>query len=227
MTTSTARPEQEQLLKALLDRYGKTYAEELGIEVADNTPAPLFQALCLALLFSARISADLAMRAMRALLDEGWTTAANMASSSWEDRVETLNQAGYARFDEKTSTMLGEACELLLDRYQGDLRQLREQAGREPDEERTLLKQVKGIGDVGVDIFFREAQAAWDELIPFADSKALEGAAQLHLPEEPGQLYSLVGHRDFPRLVTALVRVQLEGDAEEIITEARGRPGTA
>jgi len=221
MPNATRPAKPRKLARALLDRYDRTYAEELGIEISDNTPAPLFQALCLALLFSARIKADLAVEAMRALLDKGWTTAGKMASAKWEDRVEALNKAGYARFDEKTSTMLGDAAELLLDRYRGDLRQLREQAGRDPAEERSLLKQVKGIGDVGVDIFFREAQAAWPELRPFADQKALEGAAQMHLPDEPEKLAELVEIDDFPRLVTALVRVQLEGNAEEIINAAQ------
>jgi hypothetical protein len=36
-----------------------------------------------------------------------------------------------------------------------------------------LLKEFKGIGDVGANIFCREAQIAWDELYPFADRKAL------------------------------------------------------
>jgi hypothetical protein len=52
-------------------------------------------------------------------------------------------------------------CEL-LDRYRGDLRRLRAEAGQDPQRERQLLKVVKGLGEVGVDIFFREAQVAWE-----------------------------------------------------------------
>ena len=47
---------------------------------------------------------------------------------------------------------------MLLNRCGGDLRNLREEAGCKPDKERKLLKEFKGIGDVGVGIFFREAQ---------------------------------------------------------------------
>lgn len=209
--------ERERIVRELLTRHGKTYAAEVGIDIERNTPAPLFQALCLALLFSARIRASIAVDAMRALLDRGWTTAGHMAQANWEDRVEALNRAGYARFDEKTATMLGDAAERMLDRYDGDLRRLRDEADRDPGREREALKQVKGIGDVGVDIFFREAQAAWPELYPFADAKALEGAAALGLPADPEALAEFVAPQDFTRLVTALVRMELAGDADDLL----------
>jgi hypothetical protein len=55
--------------------------------------------------------------------------------------------------------MLVDACELLLDRYRGDLRRLRAEAGRDPRQERRLLVQVRGLGEVGVDIFFRRPRS--------------------------------------------------------------------
>ena len=97
-----------------------------------------------------------------------------------------LNRHGYARYDERTAAMLGDACELLLERYRGDLRRLRDEAGRDPRRERRLLKQVKGLGDVGVDIFFREAQVAWEELFPFVDRRAAQTARRLGLDADPG-----------------------------------------
>lgn len=210
----------ERLVSAVLDRHGRTFTQSLGIEVAENTPAPLFQTLCLSLLFSARIRASIAVDAMRALLDAGWTTADHMARANWQARVRVLNDAGYARFDEKTSTMLGEASNLLIERYGGDLRRLRRQADRQPAEERRLLKEFNGIGDVGVDIFFRDVQAAWTELRPFVDSKATEGARRIGLPTSASALSELVSERDFPRLVTALVRMELADDSEEVVAAA-------
>lgn len=210
----------ERLVSALMERHGRTFTQELGIDVEDNTPAPLFQLLCLSLLFSARIRADIAVEAMRALLDAGWTTADHMARASWQARARVLNDAGYARFDEKTATMLGEASNLLIERYGGDLRRLRREADGDPEEERRLLKEIKGIGDVGVDIFFREAQAAWPELRPFADQKALDGAGRIGLPTNVDDLSALVDERDFSRLVTALVRMELAGDSEDVLAAA-------
>ncbi|HKL52905.1 MAG TPA: hypothetical protein VJ902_03025 [Wenzhouxiangellaceae bacterium] len=210
----------ERLVDALLERHGRTFTQTLGIEVAENTPAPLFQTLCLALLFSARIRASIAVDAMRALLDAGWTTADHMARANWQARVSVLNDAGYARFDEKTSTMLGDASNLLIERYGGDLRRLRNQSDRKPAEERRLLKEIDGIGDVGVDIFFRDVQAAWPELRPFVDKKAMDGARRIGLPTGAAELSEFVDERDFPRLVTALVRMELAGDSDEVVAAA-------
>ena len=59
----------QRLVDALLERHGRTFTREVGIAVAENAPAPLFQALCLSLLFSAPIRAPVAVNAMRALLE--------------------------------------------------------------------------------------------------------------------------------------------------------------
>src|ERR671930_549871 len=97
--------------------------------------------------------------------------------------------------------MLGDTAQLLLDRYGGDLRRLRADAGRDPGAERRLLKQFKGIGDVGVDIFFREAQRSWSELYPFADRRALHAAGRLGLGSDVHGLTRLASGDDFVALV--------------------------
>jgi endonuclease III len=150
-----AAADPHRIIEALLQRYGETYAEALSIDLSQGTPSALFQWLCASLLFSARIRADTALGATRALFREGLTTAEKMASATWEERTRILNRAGYARYDESTSRMLGETSRMILDHYHGDLRNLREAAGRNPQEERRLLEQFKGIGDVGADIFIR------------------------------------------------------------------------
>ena len=145
-----------------------------------------------------------------------------MADSTWEERTKTLNEVGYARYEEHTSTALGvHTTELLLDRLGGDLRNLREEASRDPERERELLKEFKRTGDGGTDVYFCEVQIAWDESFPFAHWRALEGAKELGLEDNAEALAQLVGHRDFPKLVAALVRVQLEGDHDDVLKGAR------
>jgi hypothetical protein len=211
-----AGPSRKRIVEALLDRHGRTYAAELNIALDRGTPSVLFRWLCASILLSARIGSELALRAARALGEQGWTTAAKMAAATWEQRTRTLNRAGYARYDESTSRMLGDTAAMLQEKYQGDLRKLRDAAERDPGRERALLKECKGIGEVGVDIFMREAQIAWPELYPFADQKALEAAAQLGLESDPHALADRVPRKDFPRLLTALVRASLEGDLEQL-----------
>ncbi|HEX5313361.1 MAG TPA: hypothetical protein VFX38_00430 [Gammaproteobacteria bacterium] len=204
------------IVEALLERHGRSFAEELGIPIAKNTPSPLFRLLCFALLAGARISGAIAVSAARALADEGWTTAERLAGATWRERTDVLNHAGYARYDESTSRMLGETAELLVEEYGGDLRRLRERAGCDPAEERKLLKDCKGIGDVSANIFFREAQAVWGEWYPFADKLALRAAGKLGLGSDAGTLARRVSRGDYPRLVAALVRCELAGDHQEV-----------
>jgi endonuclease III len=171
---------------------------------------------------SARIGADIAMQATQALAEQGWTSARKMADASWEQRTRTLNQAGYARYDESTSRMLGDTAQMLLEKYNGDLRKLRDAAEKDPRRERALLKECKGIGDVGADIFCREAQLAWDELFPFADRRALEAARRLGLEDDAGKLARRVSRQDYPRLLAALVRTGLARDFDQVLEAASG-----
>lgn len=214
--TPTKAPTEKQLVAVLLDRHGRTYAREAGIGLERGTPAPLWQLLCLSILLSARISASLSVRAAQALRRERWTTARKLRDSSWERRAKVLNEAGYARFDERTATMLGDAAQLALDEYDGDLRRLREAADHDPGAERKLLKRFKGIGDVGADIFLREVQAVWVEVRPFIDDRALDAAGRLGLKRDAKRLASLVAEQDLARLAAALVRAGLAGDFDEL-----------
>jgi endonuclease III len=221
------KPTRGQIITALLERHGHTYCSELGIAIARNTPSPLFRWLCASILFSARISADLAASAVRALGQHGLTTPRRMAQASWAERTQILNRAGYARYDESTSRMLGDTAALLIDQYNGDLRRLRERAGQDPTAEWRLLQEFKGIGPTGADIFCREAQTAWPELYPFADKKALGAAQQLGLGKDAKALANVVEQRDFPRLVAALIRTSLAKDTDAIVEQASARMAKA
>ena len=205
----------DRIVRALMDRHGRTFSEEAGVRLR-NTPSPLFCWLVAAILFSARIGAGNAVAAAHAMVAAGYTTAEKMARATWQERVDVLTAHGYKRYDESTSRMLGDTSAMLLERYGGDLRRLREEAERAPDRERRLLKACKGLGDVGVDIFFRETQAHWDELFPFADRMAARSAETLWLPRTARGLAGLVPREDYVRLLSALVRAELAGDHDEI-----------
>lgn len=208
--------------RAVLDLHGRTYADELGIRLGRSTPSALFQLLCASALFSARIDARIATKAFANLRRRRWRSARSLADSTWEQRVDALNDAGYTRYQERTSTMLGDLAEHALERWGGDLRKLRDEAERDPRRERRLLKEMKGLGDVGVDIFFREAQVAWDELVPFADRRALDAARRLKLGGDAEALQKLAGDkRELTRLVAGLVRTELDDDYGAVREAAR------
>lgn len=205
------------MVAGLLDRHGTTFSSAAGIRLRRNTPAPLFQLLCLSLLISARIGSDIAVDAARALFHAGWTTPARMAAATWEQRTAVLNRAGYARYDESTSRYLARTAELLLERHGGDLRRVRSEADGDADLLRTRLTAFTGIGDVGADIFLREVQAVWPEYEPFADARTLSVATDLGLPGSARALRATVDDTGtFARLVAALVRTRLAGDHDAI-----------
>lgn len=211
--------DQKRLVRTLLDRHGTTYAQEIGIHL-ENKPLPLFQLLYSALLLSARISARNAVEAARALVDTGFTTPEKMAQASWQDRINVITSHGYKRYDERTSTMLGKTSELLITKYNGDLRELREEAGRNAKREHKLLQQFSGIGPVGADIFLREVQLLWNENYPYADARVLESARRMKLATSAQALSNLVPRKDFTRLVAALIRTKLAKDYNEVLKAA-------
>jgi endonuclease III len=147
----------DKQIMVLLDRYGRTYAEDAGIRLADR-PASLYQLLVLATLLSARISARVAVTAACELFRAGYRTPRAMLEASWQDRVDALGRGHYRRYDERTATMLGDGAELCIRRWRGDLRRLHEEARGDVTRLRELLMEFSGIGPTGADIFLREVQ---------------------------------------------------------------------
>jgi hypothetical protein len=191
----------QDTVRGLLDRAGRTYADEAGIRLADK-PAPLYRLLVLSVLLSTRISADIAVAAARELATFG--TPRKMREATWQQRVDALGRGHYVRYDESTATALGDGAALLEDTYGGDLRKLR------GDDVGAKLKEFPRLGPVGVDIFCREAQQVWPELRPHLDRKTLDGAKRIGLPADAASLAGLVAERDLARFSAALVRVALD-----------------
>jgi hypothetical protein len=195
-------------VRALLREDGRTYADEAGIRLADK-PAPLFELLLLALLLSTRISTDIALEASRQLRQAGWRTPEKLLESTWQQRVDVLGRAHYRRYDESTATALGKAAQLVKDRWHGDLRRLRDEAGGDPERVRELVQETPRIGPIGADVFCREAQGVWPQLRPWLDERALRGARECGLPTDTRRLASLVPADQLPNLAASLVRVTL------------------
>ncbi|MFD2415287.1 endonuclease [Amycolatopsis pigmentata] len=193
-------------VERLLDAAGRTYAAEAGIKLKD-TPSALYQLLVVSVLMSAPIQASIAAAAAKELIKAGMGTPRKMAEASWQDRVDALGRGHYVRYDESTATALGDGARLILDRYSGDLRKLRDQANGDQAKLRELLREVPRLGPVGVDIFCREAQQVWPGLRPYLDDKTLKGAEAAGLPKDTRKLAGLVREDDLARFAAALVRV--------------------
>jgi hypothetical protein len=135
--------------------------------------------------------------------------------------VDALGRGHYRRYDERTSTMLGEAAALLLERWNGDLRKLRDEAGADAQRIRELLIEFKGIGPVGADIFLREVQGVWPQVAPYLDDRVRRGAERIGLPSDVAGLADLVDSPgELARLSSALIRVSRSSQAADEIKHA-------
>jgi endonuclease III len=194
------------VVRRVLDRHGRTFADEVGIALTDE-PAPLFQLLVLAQLLSARIATGVAVAAALELRAEGWTTAQRLRDAARPRVVAALGRAGYRRYDERTATRLREMGALVLDRYGGDLRGLAREADGDVERAARLIQEVNGIGPTGAAVFLREVQQVWPWVRPYLDDRARAGARRLGLPEDEERLAGLVRPADLARFAAALVRV--------------------
>lgn len=82
----------------------------------------------------------------------------------------------------------------------------------------------KGIGETGVDIFFRDIQGQWEEIFPLADKKGLKAGKALKLGSDAKEPVGLVSRKEFPTLVAAPCPMRLRRDSKETLEETGKRP---
>jgi endonuclease III len=199
-----------QLVQRLLNVAGTTYAAEAGVRISDK-PMPLFQLLVLCMLASKPIDAAIAMRAGHELFSDGLRTPKAVLDSDRRTMIDAFGRAHYVRYDESSATRLTEIAQRVLDEYSGDLREIARRSADDIDAAKRMLKQFKGIGDTGADIYLREVQDVWTWVRPYFDKRAVHAAEALGLPSDPTELGALAA-RSNARLAAALVRVSLDDD---------------
>ncbi|BBY83573.1 endonuclease [Mycolicibacterium pulveris] len=211
--------DRKRLVESLLEQAGTTYAEEAGIRLEDQ-PMPLFELLVLCMLASKPIDAAIAVQAARELFEAGLRTPDAVLDADRQDMIRAFGRAHYVRYDESSATRLTDIAETVRDRYGGDLRRLAVEADGDARAAAGLLKQFKGIGDTGADIFLREVQDAWTWARPYFDKRALGAARDLGLPDKAGDLAELAP-RAAANLAAALVRVSLDDELREKVSSSR------
>ncbi|KPJ67877.1 MAG: hypothetical protein AMJ43_02695 [Coxiella sp. DG_40] len=153
-------------MEELLKLFGKTYSEELGIDLKSKKSSELFKWFIASILFGARISETIAKHTYQALEKYKLLSPQAIIKAGWKFLVtHVMAEGGYVRYDEKTSTMLLDICEKLLNEYNGDLNRLHDMASNYDDLEQRLIA-FKGIGPVTVNIFLRELRGIWKKANP-------------------------------------------------------------
>jgi endonuclease III len=203
----------KRLVRSLLEHAGTTYAEEAGVRLKDQ-PMPLFQLLTLCMLASKPIDAAIAMQAARELFRAGLRTPQSVLRGDRADMIRAFGRAHYVRYDESSATRLADIAAAVRDEYGGDLRKLADRSDHDVQAAARLLKQFKGIGDTGSDIFLREIQDVWSWARPYFDKRAVTAARDLGLPADPDEL-SALAPRNNAKLAAALVRVSLDEELRD------------
>jgi endonuclease III len=203
----------KQLVQRLLKAAGTTYAEEAGIRINDK-PMPLFQLLVLCMLASKPIDATTAMRAARELFKAGLRTPKAVLASDRRTMISAFGRVHYVRYDESSATRLTDIAEVVRDDYSGDLREIAQRSQHDIRSAARMLKQFKGIGDTGADIYLREVQDVWTWARPYFDDRATAAAKVMGLPADPEKLGALAPHAN-ARLAAALVRSALDDEVRQ------------
>jgi endonuclease III len=200
----------KRVVRQLLKVAGTTYAAEADVRIGDK-PMPLFQLLVLCMLASKPIDATIAMRAGHELFSDGLKTPKAVLDAERQTMIEAFGRAHYARYDESSATRLTEMAQRVVDDYSGDLREIPRRTSNNVAAAKQMLKQLKGIGDTGADIFLREVQDVWTWVRPHFDKRATRTAKALGLPSDPEKLGALAPRAN-ARLAAALVRTSLDDD---------------
>lgn len=206
-----------ELVRRLLRRAGKTYAQEAGIRLR-NQPMPLFELLTLCMLASKPIDSAIAARAARELFKSGLRTPHKVLEADRRAMIDAMGRAHYRRYDESSATRLVELAKAVQEDYRGDLRLLAERSERNVEAAVELLKGFQGIGDTGASIFLREVQDVWPWARSTFDDRALAAARDLGLPDDAGELAALSKGRT-AELAAALVRYSADADIRERLAE--------
>src|SRR5204863_374483 len=177
--------------------------------------SPLYQMLVAATLASAPVPAETAAAAAAELWAAGLRTPRAMRDAGWQDRVDALGRGRYRRYDERTATELGDQATLLCQRWRGDLRRLRDEAGGDGGRIESLLTGFPGAGPAAASIFRRERQAVSPEAGPLVGQRQLAiGTADRGDERLPGgELLVQAGEGQHVALLKAVVVARV-GDLE-------------
>ncbi|KAL3495292.1 hypothetical protein BJX62DRAFT_196515 [Aspergillus germanicus] len=184
-------PSGEKLQKTI-EKYGRGPLEGTAIEEKALTGSPdtIFAMLFEAMLKSKPMSHDLTDRAIHKLIDVGYHDIHKMGDATWEERAMVLKDGGYNRYREQGSTNLGALVEFVNDKYDGDLNNLIKKADYDRQKTKELVHEVRGLGDLGVELFFNNVQSVWPSIAPFVDSRSLQTAKEAGFGTDLDAIYA-------------------------------------
>ncbi|KAL4979560.1 COPI associated protein-domain-containing protein [Aspergillus desertorum] len=183
-------------LQKTIEKYGRGPLEGTAIEdkALTGSPDTILAMLMDAMLKSKPMSHELTDRTLKKLIEFGYHDIQKLGEASWEEKAMVLKEGGYNRYREQGSTNLGKSVEFVNEKYDGDLNNLIKKAGYDRTTTRQLIKEVHGLGDLGVELFFNNVQSVWPTIAPFVDSRSLKTAEDAGLGTDLDAIFEDLGN---------------------------------
>lgn len=191
---------EKNLIEKLIRNFGKTYSEELGIDLGSRKEKEIFKWFLASMLFGKRIGENIAKRTYQEFEKSDLLTPNKILEAGWDRLVAALDAGGYVRYDFSTADKLLKVMEDLI--KCGGLNNIHKEANNEKDLEEKL-KLFKGIGPVTANIFLRELRHIWEKANPELSRFTKIGAKNLGIDINRFKRNT----KDFVTLESALLRV--------------------
>lgn len=206
------QPSQQQLLNYLLSDAATELTrpddetediQTRGANIRTYTASALnpFEELLCAIILSRPISHRLGLRTIRTVLSEpyNFTSARALRDAGDEKRLQSVYDARTQHKD-KTAAQMGILAEAVLEHFTTkddskgtQLGKLREDCGDDVGQAaKSLKKNIKGLGQTGLEIFFRRVQWIYTAAFPNVDTRTADALRLLGLPQDGEQLVALI-----------------------------------
>lgn len=166
-------------VKAFVENFGQKYSEILGINLAHGRDEEVFKWFLASILFGAPITETSVIKTYKCFRKHDVLTPKRILDTGWDGLVKILDEGSYTRYDFKTADKLLEVMQNFMEKYNGSLSKLHEEASDTRDMENRLKSLGKGIGEVTASIFLRELRGIWRKAAPRPTSLVITAAKKL------------------------------------------------
>lgn len=205
-------------VKTFVENFGRKYSEILGINLTDGRDEEVFKWFLASILFGAPITETSVIKTYKCFQKYDVLTPKRILDTGWDGLVKVLDEGGYTRYDFKTADKLLGVMQNFMEKYNGSLSKLHEEASDTRELENRLKSLGKGIGDVTVSIFLRELRGIWRKAAPRPTGLVITAAKNLGVIRDEAAENALeqledfwaknkVAGKSFVNFETALLRI--------------------
>lgn len=154
-----------------------------------------FEELLCAVILSRPISHRLGLRSIRTIFNPPYSFRnAEAIKKAGSEKVHQALWDARTQHKGKTADEITLIADAVSDNdWSNDLRKIREKAKETVEEEREILRSsIKGLGNTGLDIFYRRIQWRWEEAFPFVDARTKDSIEMLGLPSDADELVQIM-----------------------------------